>query len=215
MKIHCNHCRHETNHDLLKREVSTGADEDQDFKWRTEFDMLQCRGCEEVTLRRKFDFSEDPESSITFYPPRVARWLPAWKYSLPREMKGLMEEVYKALQADSRRLAMMGARAVIEYAMQEKVGDNGTFAENLQKMEEAGFVSRTNRKYLDVALDAGSAVIHRGHLPTDTQLETVMDIVENLLHSLFVLEKPSGDLKATIPSRPVRKKAEAVIPKST
>jgi hypothetical protein len=36
-----------------------------------------------------------------------------------------------------------------------------------------------------------------------------MDIVENLLHSLFVLARPSAALKAAIPPRPTRVKKTA------
>jgi hypothetical protein len=172
--------------------------------WRTQFDMLECCGCEEVILRRTISGSEDPDPSTTFYPPEAARWSPKWKYSLPPLIRIFLEEIYTALQADSRCLAMLGARTVIETAMISKVGDQGTFAQNLQALEKAGYVSKTNLKYLEVALDAGSATAHRAHRPTTEQLDTVMDIVENLLHSLFVLEKPSARLKASIPARPAR-----------
>lgn len=100
---------------------------------------------------------------------------------------------------------MMGARTVIENAMISKVGDHGTFGANLQALEDAGHVSKTNRKYLEAALDAGNAAAHRAHRPTVEQIDTVMDIVENLLHPLFVLEKPSNKLKADIPPRPPTK----------
>jgi hypothetical protein len=206
IRAHCNECRQQTNHRILRTQVQSGSDEEQGFSWRTRFDMLECCGCEEVTLRRVHEFSEDPEPTISFYPPRASRWLPKWNIRLPWEIRGLLLEVYTALQADSRRLATMGARTAIETAMISKVGDNGTFAANLQALEDGGYVSKTNRKYLEAALDAGNAAAHRAHLPTVEHLDTVMDIVENLLHSLFVLEKPSAALKAAIPPRPPRKK---------
>ncbi len=77
---------------------------------------------------------------------------------------------------------MMGARAVIETAIVDKVGDNGSFKDNLQALQDAGHLSKTNRKYLEVALDAGSASAHRAHSPTDKQMNTVMDIAENLIN---------------------------------
>jgi hypothetical protein len=59
---------------------------------------------------------------------------------------------------------------------------------------------------LEVALDAGSASMHRAHRPTVKQMNTVMDIVENFLHSAFVLEETAPVLEAGIPARPARKK---------
>ena len=168
--------------------------------------MFQCRGCEEVVLRRIYWFSENPGEVETFFPPRVSRWLPPWRYSLPVDISVLLTEVYTALQADSCSVAMMGARAIIESAMVTKVGDKGSFQKNLKAMENAGFLSTRNRTFLDAALDAGSASIHRGHRPDAQQLDTVMDIVENLLQSLFVLEKATKRLKQATPARPSAKK---------
>jgi hypothetical protein len=45
--------------------------------------------------------------------------------------------------------------------------------------------------HLSVAFDAGSASVHRSHTPDQDQINTVMDIVENMLQSLFVLEASS------------------------
>jgi hypothetical protein len=205
VRLHCNDCRG-TKHTLVKRLKSSGADEDQGFRWSTTYDVFECRGCEEVVLRRIHWFSEDPGEEETFFPPRVSRWLPPWRYSLPADIRVLLTEVYTALQADSCSVAMMGARAIIESAMVTKVGDKGNFKNNLKAMEDAGFLSRTNTTFLDAALDAGSASIHRGHRPDAQQLNTVMDIVENLLQSLFVLEKATRHLRQATPVRPSAKK---------
>jgi Domain of unknown function (DUF4145) len=121
-------------------------------------------------------------------------------------MRSLLVEIYSAIEADSERLAMMGARSVIETAMVSKVGDQGTFVDNLQALQDNGHVSKTNRQFLEAALEAGNAAAHRAHRPTAKQLNIVMDIVESLLHSLFVLAKPSAELKAGIPPRPPRPK---------
>jgi hypothetical protein len=89
--------------------------------------------------------------------------------------------------------------------MIKKVGDYGSFPLNLKAMEDGGYLSSKNRQYLAVALDAGSASAHRAHRPGVQEMNTVMDIAENLLHSLFVLEKKTKALEATIPPRPPRK----------
>jgi hypothetical protein len=205
-KIHCNQCRQKTNHQLLVAQTNREVDEEQDFWWRTTFETFECAGCGECTLRRELSSSED-EGSVTYYPPRASRWLPKWQNSLSPDLRELLVEIYAALQAGSQRLAMMGARTVIEVAMVSKVGDHGTFPKNLQAFQDGGFVSATDREYLATALDAGSATAHRGHLPSLQELDTVIDIVENLLHSVFVLGTPTAKLKARIPIRPATQKA--------
>ena len=200
--LHCNECRQTTKHQLLKLVVDKGNDDEQGFFWQTNYEMLQCCGCAAVVLRRKFWFSENEGVEVNVFPPPASRWLPEWQWQLPQEVRGLLKEVYAALQADSLSLAMMGSRALIETSMIKKVGDNGSFPANLKAMEDGGYLSSKNRQYLAVALDAGSAAAHRAHRPDVQDMNIVMDIAENLLHSLFVLEKKTKALEATIPPRP-------------
>jgi hypothetical protein len=206
IKVHCNQCRVTTNHRVLKEVSDRGSDDEQGFQWSTHYDMLQCCGCDDVVLRRYHWFSEDPEAETSFFPPRASRWVPSWRWSLPLLIGSLLAEVYTALQANSLSLAMMGARAIIETAIIAKVGDHGNFRAQLDAIEKDGYVSKSHRKYLEAALDAGNASAHRAHRPDAEQMNTVMDIVENLLQSLFVLEKRTRKLQAAIPPRPALKK---------
>jgi len=83
----------------------------------------------------------------------------------------------------------------------DKVGDAGTFAQKLAQLEDAGFVGRRDRKFLDAALDAGSAAAHRGYQPKKEHLDHVMDIVENLLQAVYILEEAADELKESTPAR--------------
>ena len=99
---------------------------------------------------------------------------------------------------------MMGARALIDMVMVDQVGDSGSFGQNLKQLHDGGFVSVRNREFLDAAFDAGSAAAHRGHTPDVYEVNAVMDIVENLLHSFYVLPRMAQNLKAITPPRPKR-----------
>jgi hypothetical protein len=214
VKVHCNSCNQVTKHRILKSRTHSDSDDDQGISWATTYDMLECLGCDDIMLRSSFFFSENDDTKVTFYPPRVSRKLPDWQYSLPLEIRGVLAEIYTALEADSRRLAMMGARTAIEAAMVSKVGDQGNFSQIVRSFQDEGYVSKTNREYLEIALDAGSASAHRAHVPTVEQLDTVMDILENLLHSVFVLAKPTAKLKAAIPARQPRPNTQTKAAKS-
>jgi hypothetical protein len=76
-------------------------------------------------------------------------------------------------------------------------------------METAGLLSKSAVAFLDAALDAGSASMHRPHRPSSQDLPTIMDIVENFLQSLFVFEKAVKELNASTPQRPEKKMAAA------
>ena len=116
-----------------------------------------------------------------------------------------MQETYTALDADSRRIALMGARTIIERTMVLTAGDVGTFGANLKQFEDLGFLSKHNRKFLEIALEAGHAASHRGHKATPEVVGTVMDIVENMIHGVFVLSKDAEKIRNEIPTRSDRK----------
>ena len=163
--------------------------------------MLECCGCEDICLQKVFDFSEWDGVDINYFPPQTSRAVPKdWLNHLPEEMGDLLLEVYIALNADSRRLALMGARALVDLYMSEKLGDVGGFAKKLKKLEEEGFVSKVNKEYLEAALEAGHAAAHRGHEAKAAEVSHVMDIVENLLQN-YVLEKGAAALRAATPQR--------------
>ena len=95
----------------------------------------------------------------------------------------------------------MGARTLVDMAIIDKVGDAGTFAQKLTALEEQGFVSKRNRDVLGAVLDAGNASAHRGHKFKHEEVNQVMDIVENLLQTIYVLEPSAQKLKTATPAR--------------
>jgi hypothetical protein len=235
VKISCNNCLSETIHDLLKKKRNEYSEvihtydngREESIEWWDKFEMLQCRGCYEVTLRKSHWFSEEHDHVETsFYPPRVARKLPHWFKDLrnyvrvdPRAEKNLninywhdyptemwadlLEEIYTSIDADSRRLAAMGARALLDSIMETYL-DNPphTFDEKLKRMEDEFLISLPNLKLLSAAIDVGHAAAHRCHNPSRNDLNHVMDIVEGILHS-FILDKASvaSNLKENTPQK--------------
>ncbi len=200
-RIYCNDCRGMTLHHLLKSAKDEGSDEEKGFWWSTVFDMLQCCGCQEVVLRRTFRFSENIEDEVRYFPPAMSRYLPRWRYALPNELRLLLEEIYRSLDAENLRLPMMGARTLVDMLMLEKVGDVGGFKEKLKELEKAGYVSSHNRDVLYTALDMGNAAAHRGHAASEAEAQAVMDIVENILQAVYVFPDVAKSLKRSTPLR--------------
>ncbi len=151
-RLHCNHCQVKTLHRLLKTATDTGTDEDSGYWWSTTFDMLQCCGCREVLLRRTFSFSENNEDEVRYFPPPVSRQPPSWRYRIPNNLQLLLNEIYRSLDADNRRLPMMGARTLVDMLILEKIDDVGDFKEKLKGLEKAGLVSSQGREILYAAV---------------------------------------------------------------
>jgi hypothetical protein len=212
--VHCNECGHETNHELVSRvERRSSFDEGQySVEVGTVWKTLQCRGCEEVSLHRLDWCSEDDPMDGpgpgTFFPPRVSRRKPTWadRFAMPDEYTGILDEIYVALHADSRRLAVMGARSLFDAYIQRNVGDQGSFAGGLKALQGKGLISEHNREVIEAALDVGHASAHRGHRPSNKAVNAVMDIVEHLIQS-ELLGDDAKSLRSSTPQRANAKKS--------
>ncbi len=120
----------------------------------------------------------------------------------PESVCEIMDEVYRALHHNSRRLVAMGTRAALEHVMIDKVGDVGGFRDKLDQMEKEGHLSKHQRMDLDTILEAGHATIHRGWEPTDEQISIVLDITERLIESAYIHNERAARLAQAVPPRP-------------
>lgn len=159
-----------------------------------------------MVVRELFEHDAYGIALPRFYPPRISRRTPPWANKLPKDIGAVVDEVYRALQADSPRLATIGARTIVDLVILDKVGDVGTFIKKLAALEALGFVGRKNREFISAALEAGSAAAHRGVAPDVADLNRVMDIVESLLESVYILEEAADHLRKITPPRPPRGK---------
>jgi len=77
----CNKCGRSTNHDIIASEKLVDRDSRID-SWDL-YEMLKCRGCNNVTTRHTSFYSEegvseDVDVTIVYYPPAIARRAPEW-----------------------------------------------------------------------------------------------------------------------------------------
>jgi Domain of unknown function (DUF4145) len=147
---------------------------------------------------------DEVADDIRYFPPAIIRDLPPWRFKLPIEIRKLLEEIYRSLDAESLRLPMMGARTLVDMTIVEKIGDIGNFKEKLKELEKEGFVSARNREALYIALEVGNAAAHRGHAAAESEVQSVMDIVETMLQAIYVFPELAQNLKANTPARPPR-----------
>ena len=205
---HCNECGQDTKHNIVHRakRVRTYDNDACPVDVGSNWSILQCAGCEEVAMRRVDWCSEDDPhggpNDPTFFPSRVSRRKPMWLTNgdVPSTYIGMLEEVYTALHADSRRLAMMGARSIIDTVITRAVGDQGNFAKGLDELEKRELISKRDRSIIEAAVEAGSAAMHRGHQPTADHVNVVIDIVERMIQAEILEDKAKG-LTETTPQR--------------
>jgi hypothetical protein len=215
-RLHCNECRQETRHQLLHKQVDEfdqklSFDDDEEtfssVSCVATLELFQCRGCGAGVLRRTSVVEQDPDTfTQQYFPPPVSRHPPTWLWKCPGDLNAVMKEVYRSLDGNNRRLPMMGARTLIDLLMSDKVGDIGTFGDKLKRLEALGVISSQNRVVLAAALDVGSAAAHRGHAPGNDEVNAVMDIVENVLHAVYILPDMAKTLREKTPGRPAKTK---------
>jgi hypothetical protein len=215
-KAHCNTCVGPTNHVILHRHTKTwndDADGQHPMSGGDEYLLMQCAGCDTVHLQHDSWFSEnwDENGSIidtVYYPPAISRRRPSWLkdpegpfYFGSTEVEKLLEEIYSALQNDSRRLAVMGIRALLELIMIQQVGDSGQIGKNVDRFLEQGFVAKTNQETFRFQLiEAGHAAMHRQYVPERVDIEVLMQITESLIETIYVHPAKAKRLGA-IPAR--------------
>lgn len=209
MKAHCNECGHETNHTVIGSDTESWVEDLGDGAWMdgsVTHTMLKCKGCNSVCMRKDDYLSEWDGTQVDYFPPAISRPEPRWLTNLSDELQELLREVYTALHADSRRLAMMGARAVIDRVFADKLGSVKNFGDGLERLESAGFLSKSTVAVLKAAIEAGHAAAHRGHKASKEGVGDVLDIVEQLLHAVYITPVAAARLKKTTPRRSRRKK---------
>lgn len=218
-RSHCNYCLKETKHRLLHSVVQNFDDEENFVYGATEYQMLECLGCESVTFREVSTSSEDRDEegnlseSFTYYPPRTERPEPSWINDLWRQnetLRDLLKEIYVAFHADARTLAAAGIRTLIDATMTAKVKDQGSFLQTLRQFEKAGFIAQRQVDVLKDTIDAGSASAHRAFTPRRSDLRILLDIAENLIENVFIHPVQMKETSRRVPKRR-RKRKQAVV----
>jgi len=220
VKAHCNECGGERK--AHKRASHTVNGKDGEASWSNTYEVLECCGCSNMSVRHTFSFSEwdqfdsDPLTGQprlvpgikeTYWPPPTKRRKPEWAQKLDDDvLRGVLEEVYQALNAGMIVLASIGTRTLLDRGMFLRIGDpKRGFAGKLDLMQEKGHIGKVERDILESITDAGSAAAHRGFTPSSKTLSTIIETAENFLHREFVLKTAAGEVKTATPARHTQK----------
>lgn len=222
---HCNKCGGARKHAVLfsKRKFwDDSVDNGHNSISGTDtYSLIACGGCETIHVKHDSTFSEDTEpdgSSIVttnYYPPAMSRRTPAWLDDKDgpfwwggTEIELLLKEIYSAVQNDSRRLAMMGIRSLLEMIMVEKVGDSGKIGTNVKNFIAEGYIAPKHEDIFRLQIEAGHAGMHRKYVPSATDLDVLLNITESLVEAVYVHPHRAKKLKS-IPPWQGKKKAKS------
>jgi|SRR4051794_2115845 hypothetical protein len=193
----CSNCLTDTEHNMLFSVDGGNVDD-----WcEPHYDLLECAGCKEISLRLTLKHIDDTKS-VHYFPSPASRKVPDWLHERGVGPLGsLLHEIYQAARGGQLRLAIMGIRALIEQVMIQKAGDSGTFVKNLDAFQQAGYISLVQRDALNDILDAGHAAIHRAYEPKTKDIQIALDITEGVLAAIFVHADAAKKVSERVPAR--------------
>ncbi|WP_334386887.1 DUF4145 domain-containing protein [Bradyrhizobium sp. AZCC 2262] len=217
IKAHCNTCRGATSSWIRAAHSVDGTVGTSPF--RNRFDVLQCCGCDSLSVRHEHWFSEWDEASydeqgqrvvkrgvkVIHYPSPTVRPKPVWSDAIDDEiLRNVMDELYLALNAGMSVLASVGARTLLDRAGHLLLEEDprGGFEGKLSGLVDRGFISRHEKATLEAVADAGNASAHRGYTPNAERLGHIVDIMENFLQRAFVLPRVADEVRSSTPRRP-------------
>ena len=213
-QLHCNNChglRWHTTLYAVKKEHLDEYDESGHIYHETyNYHLAECNGCESISLHTEWWCNHQSELVRSQWPPKVSRNKPKWMIDLflteniynPFKQE-FLNEIYIALKNNNLRLAVLGIRALIEQIMIEHICDQGSFDKNLVEFETQGYISTIQKTAIAPVIEAGHASMHRGFKATELEVEAIMDIVENLIESIYFCKQKASLLN--IPKRNSRK----------
>ncbi|MGJ8678401.1 MAG: DUF4145 domain-containing protein [Akkermansiaceae bacterium] len=229
IKVHCNRCSGEKNHKTLHTERDDWSEDigipeapGPIMHGFDDYKLVRCCGCDSISLRHESWCNDwGCDSAITSYPPERSRKLPKWlegtagiRFVLSETfVPKLLRQIYSAYHSKSYALAAMGIRALVEQVMVDKVTDKGSFVTNLKNFQEAGYLSKVQREFLEATLELGHAAIHRGYEPTEEDIRRSLDMTEPILETVYIHEGHASHLEKSVPKRKkAANKAQHIIP---
>lgn len=217
VKTWCNNCRSVTLHSVDAEhgvKVPGMMIHGQEMHRHEHYMVVTCQGCQEIHFLKVRMGSEDmvwlmgyehpfdsPDLQSSYPPRNFIRAEPEWVAQLDPNLNDLMNQTYMALHVGADRLVAMGTRAALEYTIIDKCGDEGTFRKNVSQFKKEGYLPQANCDAVIAALDVGSAAIHRGYKPDLEAIVDVFEIVESVIHSVYIVPNAGARRSETTPRR--------------
>jgi hypothetical protein len=230
-KAECAHCGGDRNCDIKAEYSENFSDETHFYSAITTWYILKCRGCDHVFVQTVSTNSEDLEheyledgsgdftttaiETVSYWPSLAKRSRPEWisKYGIDaqdtQELGLILLELYSALDNDLTVLSVNGIRTAYDIASQLLgVDPSLTFAEKLDALVDGKHIGSLDKDRIATMVDAGSAAAHRGWRPKQSELKTLMDILEHFISEAFIepakrknLNEEAAKVKASVPPR--------------
>lgn len=207
IKSYCRDCCKKTNHNILSEHTDVYREE---YSCDISYQILQCLGCDTKSFRNVFyDLEaayptdennwEVPEE-VTVYPKAVEGHKEIKNlWDLPDIVRTIYSEVLTALRENSKVLAGLGLRAVVEAVCNDLTIPGRNLEVRINKLVSSGYISKNDAERLHGIRFMGNDAAHDIKTPKSTTLSVALQIVEHLIASVYILEnQANGNIESTV-----------------
>ncbi len=194
VSVLCQTCLRWTKHEILREFNKEEFDPTYGIGFYDFFQIVRCRGCETVGFRHAStsdaDEDEKGEPIVTerVYPYRLAgRKKMDGSERLPPRVRKVYEETHTALAANASILGTIGIRSVVEAVCKDKQAVGRDLKERIDDLASKGLLATTQAQFLHQNRLIGNVAVHEIEPADDATLKIALDIVENLLQTVYLL----------------------------
>lgn len=195
----CEKCKIITRHKVF---VSARKRYDgEEWSSIAEYEVIQCVNCDGFSFRKEESNSEDyfydqesgeyiNDSKVDVYPSRIAGRFKLSGYTyLPLEVRAVYDEVMLAMNGEQPMLAGLGFRILIEIICKDKQAEGDSLFKKIDDLKSKGVLTKQGAEILHELRSMGNEAAHEAKPSTSKQLILAMDVVENLLQSVYIHPK--------------------------
>ncbi len=210
IKNYCIKCLNETNQKILFKEEESHEYPEEDTYFSYTYYVLKCAGCEKVTYRTDYDDKDNIDydehgtmsnyTEIKTFPPTIKNHRPLdHTYLLPGKIKTLYQECTNCIAANSKIMAAAAFRAIVEGVCAEESVKGKDLKAKITALAKDGLISKKDATRLHSIRFMGNDALHKIEPANDEKILLVLQIVEHLLSSLYIIEsKAKEHLETTI-----------------
>lgn len=197
----CLVCKNQTQHDILHKTSRTGKHEEAGIMWWDTYEVIQCRGCEEISFKHVSSNTEEIDEhgnllpTTRLFPSRETREPINDYYNFPAKVVLVYKETLTAISNKAPILAAVGLRAVVEGICEDKGSAGGNLEAKINHLVKQGALSTHQADFLHLQRFMGNDAAHEIAPPAARELEAALSIIENLLATLYILPEMAAKMK--------------------
>ncbi len=197
-KTHCICCETQTFHvplESMQREESDG-----DVTAWTDYQIIQCRGCESIRFREvsrhSEDYDTDPETGELILAETVESFVTIpgrppidGVELLPKGVRRVYDETLSSFDKQLPILTAIGIRALVEAICKQRKAAGRNLETRINALVAQGVLTREGTTILHRIRLMGNAAAHEIRPPAHRAIGVALDVVEHTLMAVYILPR--------------------------